>query len=80
MEDYRFRRGDIFETREGVCRLGPPLAREVARLMRPLSQPLSEYVREVSARLTPTEAPKVGKRRNSRVAGKGGTRRLAPPS
>ena len=29
--DRELRRGDVYETREGVCRLGPELVRELAR-------------------------------------------------
>lgn len=31
--DRHLKRGDIQETREGVCRIGPPLARELAHLL-----------------------------------------------
>jgi len=44
-------RGDVFETREGVCRLGPELARELAALASQLRGSLALEVGQVRRRL-----------------------------
>jgi CRISPR/Cas system-associated endonuclease Cas1 len=45
--EHEFRRGDLHETREGVCRVGLPIARELARSaprLRAAVAPHAEYL------------------------------------
>jgi CRISP-associated protein Cas1 len=71
-------RGEVYETREGVCQLGPPLARALARLAPALRPPLDEHARRLAGLLVAGSSG-VGKRpmrkRTAVSAGKGGKRR-----
>lgn len=72
---YPLERGDLFETREGVCRVGPPLARRLAQWAPTLSLPLEEQVRCLAECLLGAAATRPGRTRTGVVAGKGGKRR-----
>ena len=49
------RRGEVFETRTGVCRLGPPLARELATFAPQLGKAVAPYAERLARLLL--EAP-----------------------
>jgi CRISPR/Cas system-associated endonuclease Cas1 len=70
-------RGDVYETREGVCRLGPPLARRLAGWAPSLRPALANSAQELEALLLGTRATRPARRRNATTAGKGGKRRRA---
>jgi CRISPR-associated endonuclease Cas1 len=75
--EYLLARGDVYETREGVCRLGPSLARPVAGWSPGLREALTDHVRELAGLLVgETGAP--GRQRGRAAAGKGGKRRSTP--
>ncbi len=77
IEDRTFRRGDFFETREGVCRVGPMVARVVASHSCELRALVEVHVREL-AELLGAGVTAPGRRRSSAAAGKGGRRRVTP--
>lgn len=70
-------RGDVYETREGVCRLGPPLARRLAGWAPSLRPALASSARELEAVLLGAPGTRPARRRNATTAGKGSKRRLA---
>lgn len=81
--DRELRRGDIYETREGVCRLGPPLARELADRGLSLREALTPHAAELAKRLLGgsrgrSAAPPARRRGDQRASGKGGRRAMAP--
>src|SRR5207249_8162005 len=43
LEQRQLRRGEVVETREGVSRIGPPLARELAAYALPLRKALAPH-------------------------------------
>jgi CRISPR-associated protein Cas1 len=48
LERCELRRGDLFETREGVCRLGPPLIGELAELSPIVRRELAPYAEQLA--------------------------------
>jgi CRISPR/Cas system-associated endonuclease Cas1 len=54
LSEHPLSRGDVYETREGVCRLGPPMARRLAQCAPTLRRSLDEHTRAV-ARLLITD-------------------------
>jgi hypothetical protein len=70
-------RGDVHETREGVCRIGPPLACTLAGWAPSLRPALADCARELEALLGDGRGARPARRRNATTAGKGGKRRLA---
>ena len=74
-------RGDVHETREGVCRLGPELARELAQSGPPLRDALMPHADQLAKTLLGEDVKRVAppaKRRSRGEAGKGGKRRFTP--
>ena len=70
-------RGDVYETREGVCRLGPPTARRLAQWSPELRPALANHAAELAALVIGGRTTRPARRRNGTTAGKGGKRRLA---
>jgi CRISPR associated protein Cas1 len=70
-------RGEVYETREGVCRLGPPLARRLAGWVPALRPALTNSACELEALLLGVRGTRPSRRRNATTAGKGGQRRVA---
>jgi CRISPR-associated protein Cas1 len=70
-------RGDVHETREGVCRLGPPLARTLAGWAPSLRPALANCARELEALLLGARGTRPARPRTATTAGKGGKRRVA---
>lgn len=69
-------RGDVYETREGVCRVGVTLARTLAGWAPSLRPPLEARAADLAERLVGTpRGRQPGRRRSSVVAGKGTSRR-----
>jgi hypothetical protein len=77
LADHALQRGDVYETREGVCRLGPPLARRLAGWAPSLRPALANSAHELEALLLGAPGTRPTRRRNATTAGKGGKRRLA---
>jgi CRISPR-associated endonuclease Cas1 len=77
LQNQALARGDVYETREGVCRLGPPLARRLAAWAPALRPALGNRARELEALLLRANGTRPARRRNTTTAGKGGKRRLA---
>lgn len=48
LERDELRRGDVFETREGVCRIGPPLARRLSSFVEPLRCDLGPFAEQLA--------------------------------
>jgi CRISPR-associated protein Cas1 len=70
-----FVRGDFHETREGVCRLGPSLARTLASWAPRLRQPLQGYAGLMAEELLGQSNIRPARTRNAVSAGKGSKRR-----
>jgi CRISPR-associated endonuclease Cas1 len=70
-------RGEVYETREGVCRLRPSMARSLAAWAPSLRPAVANCARELEASLLGTRATHPARRRNATTAGKGGKRRVA---
>jgi hypothetical protein len=77
VETHPLSRGDVYETREGVCRLGPPLARRLAAWAPLLRPALGNCAQELGALLVGGRGTRPARRRNATTAGKGTRRRLA---
>lgn len=73
-------RGDVFETREGVCRLGAPMARQLAKWAPDFTIPLQAQARGLAELLAPGEQSRPGRERSSAIAGKGSRRRVVTTS
>jgi CRISPR-associated endonuclease Cas1 len=76
-------RGDVYETREGVCRLGDPLARRLARWAPEFRRVLEEQARIVAGHLLGDRGvmiPRPARKRNPAIAGKGARRNTTPAS
>jgi CRISP-associated protein Cas1 len=60
LESYELKKGDVFENREGICRIGPPLARRLAQLgpsLRSAIMPHAELLARTLLRASTTPAP-----------------------
>lgn len=77
---HAFARGDVYETREGVCRIGPSLGRRLAAWAPAFREPLREDARLLTDLLTGGQTSPPARERNAVIAGKGGKRRVAPRS
>jgi len=55
LKDRELERGDVVETREGVCRLGPDLARRIAERTGPLRTPIVARASWLRTQLTPSK-------------------------
>lgn len=76
---HRFARGELLETREGACRLGPPLARRLTTWASALRDPLISHAQELSAVIASANDPRPpAHRRSAKAGGKGATRRTTP--
>ena len=74
-------RGDVYETREGVCRLGPELARELTRGSQAMRDALTPHAAQLAKTLLGEDGRRVappGRRRSRGEAGKGGDRDFGP--
>jgi CRISPR/Cas system-associated endonuclease Cas1 len=80
VEGHSLLRGDVYETRDGVCRLGPPLARRLAGWAPSLRPALANSAQELEALLLGHRSARPARRRNATTAGKGVKRRLAGPA
>jgi len=81
LEVRELRRGDVYETREGVCRLGPDLARDLAQRSPALRDALMPHAAQLAKTLLGDQAKRVaapGRRRSRGEAGKGGKRLSTP--
>ncbi len=75
------RRGDVYETREGVCRLGPDLARGLAQQAPRMREALTPHAAQLAKTLLGEQAKPVaapGRRRSRAEAGKGRKRGFTP--
>ena len=54
LERRALARGDVFETREGVCRIGSRMAGELAALAPEFRDPLGPHAEQLARSLTPT--------------------------
>ena len=75
------RLGDVYETREGVCRLGPTLARELAQSGPALREALMPRAAQLTKTLLGDQAKRIAppvRRRTRGEAGKGTKRRVTP--
>ena len=77
LAEHALEKGEVYETREGVCRLGPPMARRLAGWAPSLRPALANSARELEALLLGTPGARPARRRNATTASKGGKRRLA---
>jgi hypothetical protein len=79
LERHPIRRGDVYETREGVCRIGPPLARELSQMAPAVREPLQAQAQVIAALLLGETGVAEGAHRRSRAAaGKASKRRSTP--
>jgi hypothetical protein len=77
LADRALERGDVYETREGVCRLGPSMARRLVQWAPTLRPALEHHATELASLLLDGRSTRPARRRNAATAGKGGKRRLA---
>ena len=82
LQSHRFRAGDFYETRRGVCRILPPLTHTLAATARAWATALGPIIEDVAATLlnspaTTRRAPTPLTQRNRR-AGRNRTRRRGP--
>src|SRR3954454_16990950 len=75
VSDHRLARGDVYETRAGVCRLGPSMAHLLANWAPGLRPLLDSNARELALILLGHHVGPPGRRRAPDVAGKGTKRR-----
>jgi len=81
LEGRELQRGDVYETREGVCRVGAPLVRELAAHGPALRGALAPHAAAMVRTFLGGSGGRAARpaRRRSRIeAGKGGRRRMAP--
>ena len=72
VEERRFRRGELDETREGLCRLGPSLARELAEFsptMRSALEPHAKRLAQTLVGKAQARGKAAGRRRTRVVTG-----------
>jgi len=75
------RRGDVYETREGVCRVGADLARELAQQGPRLREALTPHAAQLAKTLLGEQSQPLAppaRRRSRGEAGKGGKRSFTP--
>jgi CRISPR-associated endonuclease Cas1 len=72
---HALERGDVYETREGVCRLGSSMARRLARWAPALRPVLEDHASGLGALLLGVDRTQPARRRNAMTAGKGTKRR-----
>jgi CRISPR-associated endonuclease Cas1 len=80
VSEHVLHRGEVYETREGVCRLGPPTARRLAQWAPALRRVLAEQAHTLASLLLVEEGTAAGRpalKRSSAIAGKGSKRRTA---
>jgi CRISPR/Cas system-associated endonuclease Cas1 len=73
---YQLARGEVFEIR-GVCRLGPPLARRLARWAPALRPLLEKQARVLTGLLDADQTGRPARKRSAVIGGKGSKRRSA---
>lgn len=78
--DRALGRGDVYETREGVCRLGPRLARNLAGWAPDLRKPLPVHARYIVELLLDRKVSPPARKRRAAIGGKGGRRRTVAPA
>lgn len=79
LASHELARGEVIETREGVCRVRPPLTRELISLAPGLRPALTELARSLTSRLLGqgnTAIPPPARTRSATTVGKGGTQRV----
>jgi CRISPR/Cas system-associated endonuclease Cas1 len=77
LDEHALERGDVYETREGVCRVGPPMARRLAQWSLALRPALADHATELAALVIGGRTTRPARRRNATTGGKGGKRRIA---
>jgi hypothetical protein len=77
LAEHALARGDVYETRGGVCRLGPPTARRLAQWSPALRPALADLAVALAAVVIGGRTNRPARRRNATTAGKGGKRRSA---
>ncbi len=83
LANRELRRGDVYETREGVCRLGPELARELAGSSQAMREALTPHAAQLATTLLGEGGKRVAppaRRRSRDEVGKITKRRSAPRS
>lgn len=78
LAEQPLQRGNVYETREGVCRIGPPLVRRLAEWAPAMREPLQVHARALIDLLADGEVSPPARKRSAVIAGKGGKRRTAP--
>jgi CRISP-associated protein Cas1 len=73
---HALERGGVYETREGVCRLGPSMARRQAQWAPALRPRLEAHATELAVLLLGGRSTRPARRRDAAAAGKGSKRRL----
>ena len=77
LAEHVLERGDVYETREGVCRVGPPMARRLSQWSPSLRLSLADHAAKLAALMIGGGTTRPARRRSTTTAGKGGKRRLA---
>jgi CRISP-associated protein Cas1 len=80
LSERALERGDVNETRDGVCRLGPPMARRLAAWAPALRPALEHYASALATLLLDGRSTRPARRRNATTAGKGAKRRSPAPA
>jgi CRISPR-associated endonuclease Cas1 len=75
VQRHALRRGDVYETREGVCRLGPALAKNLAQWPQMLRPALDHHATRLASHLVGGPSTRPARRRSGDTAGKGSKRR-----
>jgi hypothetical protein len=75
LAEHALERGDVYETREGICRLGAPMARRL-RWAPALRASLEDHAGRLGVLLLGVGCTRPARRRNAATSGKGGKRRL----
>ena len=81
LDRRELRRGDVYETREGVCRVGPDLARELAQQGPRMREALTPHAAQLAKTLLGEQGKSLAppaRRRSRGEAGKGGKRSFTP--
>jgi hypothetical protein len=76
LAEHALERGEVYKTRGGVCRLGPSIARTLARWAPALRPLLGNHASGLAALLLNDGCTRPARRRGTASAGKGGKRRL----
>jgi hypothetical protein len=77
VEGHALQRSGVYETREGLCRIGPPLVRRLAAWAPDLRDPLEVHARALIDLVVDGEGSPPAHKRSPLIAGKGGKRRQA---